>query len=46
VSLAVKEDDFIPQSGTLEIKLSKVTLRVAGNMDVVALRIVIECLFG
>jgi transposase len=43
---AVKEDDFIPRSGTLEIKLSRGTLRVAGNVDVVALRTVIECLLG
>jgi transposase len=41
---AMKEDDFIPRSGTLEIKLSKGTLRVAGNVDVVALRAAIECL--
>ena len=43
---AVKEDDFLPRSGTLEIKLSKGTLRVAGNVDVVALRTAIECLVG
>jgi transposase len=43
---AVKEDDFIPRSGILEIKLSRGTLRVAGNVDVVALRSVIECLLG
>jgi len=35
---AVKEDDFLPRSGTLEIKLLKGTLRVAGNVDVVVLR--------
>src|SRR5258708_39548315 len=35
---AVKEDDFIPRSGTMEIKLSKGTLRVAGNVDLVVLR--------
>jgi transposase len=43
---AVKEDDFIPRSGTLEIKLSKGTLRIFGTVDVPALRAVIECLVG
>jgi transposase len=43
---AVKEDDFLPLSGTLEIKLLKGTLRVAGNVDVVVLRTAIECLVG
>jgi len=43
---AVKEDDFLPRSGTLEIKLLKGTLRVAGNVDVVVLRTAIECLLG
>src|ERR1700756_4446645 len=32
---AVKEDDFLSRSGTLEIKLLKGTLRLAGNVDVV-----------
>ncbi|HEY6388759.1 MAG TPA: transposase [Candidatus Acidoferrum sp.] len=32
--------------GSLEIKLSKGTVRVAGNVDVVVLRTVIECLLG
>jgi transposase len=32
--------------GSLEIKLSKGTLRVAGNVDVVVLRTAIECLLG
>jgi transposase len=32
--------------GSMEIKLAKGTLRVAGNIDVVALRAVIECLAG
>jgi transposase len=41
---ARKEDDLIPRSGTMEIKLSKGTLRVFGNVDVMALRAVIECL--
>jgi transposase len=32
--------------GSMEIKLAKGTLRVAGNVDVVVLRTAIECLFG
>jgi transposase len=32
--------------GSLEIKLAKGTLRVAGNVDVVVLRTAIECLLG
>jgi transposase len=43
---AVKEDDFLPRSGTLEIKFAKGTLRVAGNVDVMVLRTAIECLLG
>jgi transposase len=43
---AVREDDFIPRPGTLEIKLSKGTLRIFGTVDVTALRAVIECLVG
>jgi transposase len=43
---AVKEDDFPPRPGTLEIKLLKGTLRLAGNVDLVALRTAIECLVG
>ena len=42
----VKEDDFLPRSGTLEIKLSKGTLRIFGTVDVTALRAAIECLVG
>jgi len=41
---AVKESDFIPQPGSMEIKLSKGTLRIFGNVEVTALRAVIECL--
>jgi len=33
-------------SGSIEIKLAKGMLRVAGNVDVVALRTAIECLVG
>jgi hypothetical protein len=43
---ATKDDDFLPRSGTLEIKLSKGTLRIFGTVDVMALRAVIECLVG
>jgi len=34
---AVADDNFIPRSGTLEIKLSKGTLRIFGTVDVMAL---------
>jgi transposase len=43
-SEAVKEEDFLVRSGTLEIKLSKGTLRIAGAVDVAALRAAIECM--
>jgi transposase len=39
-----KEDDSVPRPGNLEIKLSKGTLRIFGTVDVVALRVAIECL--
>ena len=42
----VKEEDFVARSGTLEIKLSKGTLRIFGTVDVMALRTVLECLVG
>jgi transposase len=41
---ARKEDDLLPRSGTMEIQLSKGTLRIVGSVDVMALRAVIECL--
>jgi transposase len=41
---AAKDDDFLPRPGTLEIKLSKGTLRIFGTVDVMALRVAIECL--
>jgi transposase len=41
-----KENDFLLRSGTLEIKLSKGTLRIFGIVDVTALRAAIECLVG
>ena len=40
----VNGSGLIPQPGTMEIKLSKGTLRVFGTVDVMALRTVIECL--
>jgi transposase len=40
----VKGDDPPLSSGTMEIKLSKGTLRIAGSVDVVALRTAMECL--
>ena len=43
---AMKEDDFLLRSGSMEIKLSKGTLRIFGTVDVMALRAVIECLVG
>jgi transposase len=42
----VKEDDFLLRSGSMEIKLSKGTLRIFGTVDVLTLRAVIECLVG
>jgi len=45
-SEAVPEENFLARSGTLEIKLSKGTLRIAGTIDVAALRAAIECLVG
>jgi len=41
---AVKESDFSPPLGSMEIKLAKGTLRIFGTVDVPALRTVIECL--
>ena len=41
---AVNESGFIAQAGTMEIKLSRGTLRIVGSVDVTALRTVIECL--
>jgi transposase len=39
-------DDPTLSSGTMEIKLSRGTVRIAGAVDVVALRAVLECLIG
>ena len=41
---AVKDDDSALISGTMEIKLPRGTLRIAGSVDVVALRTAMECL--
>ena len=41
---AASGDGQSPQSGTMEIKVARGTLRVAGPVDVVALRAVLECL--
>jgi transposase len=35
-----------PAAGSMEIKLAKGTVRVAGDIDVVVLRTAIECLLG
>jgi transposase len=40
----VNGSGFIPQAGTMEIKLPKGTLRIVGAVDVTALRTVIESL--
>jgi len=40
----VNGSGFIPQPGTMEIKLPKGTLRVFGTVDVMALRTVLESL--
>ena len=40
----VKGDDLTLMSGTMEIKLPRGTLRLAGSVDVVALRTAMECL--
>ena len=41
---AVNGNDPTLSSGTMEIKLSRGTLRIAGSVDAVALRTAIECL--
>jgi len=41
---AVNGSGFIAQAGSMEIKLSRGTLRIVGSVDVTALRTVIECL--
>jgi transposase len=41
---AAKWDSPVLRSGTMEIKMSKGTICIAGSVDVVALRTVLECL--
>lgn len=41
-----EEDSPVLSSGTMEVKLSRGTLRIAGSVDVLALRAVLECLAG
>jgi transposase len=41
---ALPENDPLLSSGTMEIKLSRGTLRLTGSVDVLALRAVLECL--
>jgi transposase len=41
---AGKWDTPALRSGTMEIQVSKGTIRIAGSVDVVALRAVVECL--
>lgn len=43
---AAKWDGESLPSGTIEIKVPRGTLRIAGSVDVVALRAVLECLTG
>ena len=41
-----KDDGHVSSSGTMEISLSRGTLRITGAVDVAALRAVLECLAG
>jgi transposase len=45
-SALMTEEASAPSSGTIEIKLAKGSLRVFGSIDVLALRVVLECLAG
>jgi transposase len=42
----LKDDGAMLSSGTMEIKLLRGTLRIAGSVDVTALRAVLACLAG
>ena len=42
----VKGDELTLSSGTMEIKLPRGTVHIAGSVDVVTLRAVLECLAG
>jgi transposase len=41
-----KDESSLLSSGTMEVKLLRGTLRIAGSVDVLALRTVLECLAG
>ena len=41
---AAKCESPVPLSGTLEIKVSRGTIRIVGSIDLVTLRTVLECL--
>lgn len=41
-----KDESAVLSSGTMEVKLLRGTLRIAGSVDVLALRTVLECLGG
>ena len=43
---AAKWDSPDRRSGTMEVKVSKGTIRIAGSVDVVVLRTLLECLAG
>jgi transposase len=45
-SKTLLEDSPLLSSGTMEIRFSRGTLRIAGSVDVLALRAVLECLAG
>jgi transposase len=42
----LNDDSVVLSSGTMEIKFLRGTLRIAGSVDVLALRAVLECLAG
>ena len=44
--LKTKDEGAMLSSGTIEIKLLRGTLRIAGSVDVTALRAALECLAG
>ena len=45
-SKTLPEDSPMLSPGTMEIRFSRGTLRIAGSVDVMALRTVLECLAG
>ena len=42
----LNDDSAVLSSGTMEVKLLRGTLRIAGSVDALALRAVLECLAG